>query len=99
MFMLIDMSDAYECFAMYEGIHAFDGEAFKGLDSLTLSKCGISYARTVESTMDFDLPQEFLEWHPTCHSGAPELMELAEKFCKIILIFPLKIRLFLLLLL
>lgn len=28
-----------------EGIHAFDGEAFKGLDSLTLSKCGISYAK------------------------------------------------------
>ena len=23
-FMLIDMSDAYECFAMHEGIHAFD---------------------------------------------------------------------------
>ena len=25
-----------------------------------LCECGISYARTVESTMDFDLPQEFL---------------------------------------
>ena len=24
LFMLIDMSDAYECFAMHEGIHAFD---------------------------------------------------------------------------
>lgn len=47
-----------------------------------LSACGIEYARTVVSTGQFDLPQDFLEWHPTCHSESPELMKLAEAFCQ-----------------
>ncbi len=46
-----------------------------------LSACGIEYARTVKSTGDFELPQDFLEWHPTCHHGSPELMKLLERFC------------------
>ncbi len=46
-----------------------------------LSECGITYARTVVSTEDFRLPQDFLEWHPTCHHNREKLMELAEKFC------------------
>lgn len=46
-----------------------------------LSACGIEYARTVRSTNSFDLPQDFLEWHPTCHHEAPELMTLLKKFC------------------
>ena len=47
-----------------------------------LSACGMEYARTVVSTNKFELPQDFLEWHPTCHHDAPELMKLAEEFCK-----------------
>lgn len=47
-----------------------------------LSACGIEYARTVESTRDFDIPQDFLEWHPTCHHEDPQLTELAKKFCE-----------------
>lgn len=47
-----------------------------------LSACGIEYARTVNSTERFEIPQDFLEWHPTCHHDSPKLMELAEKFCK-----------------
>ncbi len=46
-----------------------------------LSACGIEYARTVVSTESFDLPQDFLEWHPTCHHDSPKLMELAKQFC------------------
>ena len=46
-----------------------------------LSVCGIEYARTVISTESFDLPQNFLEWHPTCHHNSPKLMELAKQFC------------------
>lgn len=45
-----------------------------------LSECGITYARTVVSTEDFELPQEFLEWHATCHHENERLMELAERF-------------------
>lgn len=46
-----------------------------------LSECGITYARTVVDTEDFVLPQDFLEWHPTCHHSHQKLMEFAEKFC------------------
>lgn len=46
-----------------------------------LSVCGIEYARTVVSTENFELPRNFLEWHPTCHHESPALMKLAERFC------------------
>ncbi len=47
-----------------------------------LKICGIEYARTVVSTNDFVIPQNFLEWHPTCHHDSPRLMELAKDFCE-----------------
>lgn len=38
-----------------------------------MAACGIQYARTTKNTDDFDLPEDLLEWHPTCHfkSAAP----------------------------
>lgn len=33
----------------------------------TLKALGIAYSRTVRSTGNFSLPDDFLEWHPTCH--------------------------------
>lgn len=47
-----------------------------------LAECGITYARTVVSTENFELPHDFLEWHPTCHHESPKLMELAAEFVK-----------------
>jgi peptidoglycan/xylan/chitin deacetylase (PgdA/CDA1 family) len=49
-----------------------------------LKTCGINYARTVNSTCAFDLPEDWLKWHPTCHHNSPNLMELADEFlsCK-----------------
>lgn len=47
-----------------------------------LEAAGIRYARTVVSTGAFDLPENFLEWHPTCHHADPRLMELAGQFCE-----------------
>lgn len=32
-----------------------------------LPALGIRYARTVKDTHSFSLPENFLEWHPTCH--------------------------------
>lgn len=61
---------------------AYPFGTFNELVEEVLSACGIEYARTVNSTNDFTLPQEFLEWHPTCHHEAMELMELARKFCE-----------------
>ncbi|OPA73453.1 polysaccharide deacetylase [Paenibacillus selenitireducens] len=40
---------------------------------------GIEYARTVESHGDFRMPDDFMEWRPTCHHNG-NLLELAETF-------------------
>jgi len=45
-----------------------------------LKACGIVYSRTVKNTGKFSLPENFLEWHPTCHQNDPKLMELAKNF-------------------
>ncbi len=42
--------------------------------------CGMEYARTIRSTHDFNLPEDFLMWHPTCHHADEQLFELADKF-------------------
>lgn len=47
-----------------------------------LPALGIRYARTVSSTYDFSLPQNFEEWNPTCHFRH-RLLELGEKFVEL----------------
>lgn len=44
-----------------------------------LKTAGIYYSRTVASHGNFNLPQEWLTWHPTCHHKSPKLTELADK--------------------
>ena len=46
----------------------------------TLAKCGICYARTIKSTENFQFPENWLEWNPTCHHRNPKLMDLTKKF-------------------
>ena len=41
---------------------------------------GVKYSRTVVSTGNFSLPDDFLAWHPTCHHDDPRLFGLLEKF-------------------
>ena len=53
---------------------------------------GIAYARVVEprpallnaglvgSMMSFNLPEDWMEWKPTCHHNDPQLMATAEMF-------------------
>lgn len=48
------------------------------LDALKL--CGISYARTVNSTGKFDFPSDWLKLNPTCHHNSPNLMKFADTF-------------------
>jgi len=45
----------------------------------TLKALGIVYSRTVRSTGNFCLPDEFLEWHPTCHHRE-NIAELGNRF-------------------
>lgn len=44
-----------------------------------LPHLGIAYARTVNSTGTFAMPDRLLEWHPTCHHNH-DLLELAKRF-------------------
>ena len=46
----------------------------------TLRDCGVAYARTVHSTHDFNLPDDWLMLPATCHHNDPELMNLAKTF-------------------
>ena len=48
----------------------------------TLRYCGIQYARTVKNTGTYQLPTDFLKWHPTCHHNDPGLMNLLNEFCQ-----------------
>ena len=41
--------------------------------------CGIAYSRTTKSTGRFDLPEDFMKWHPTCHHREA-LLEKADLF-------------------
>lgn len=61
---------------------AYPFGAYNEMSEEILEACGIEYARTVLSTNAFFLPQDFLEWHPTCHHDAENLMELLQEFCK-----------------
>ena len=45
-----------------------------------LKACGIVYARTVNDSLSFDLPTDWLQLSPTCHHNHPKLMELAKTF-------------------
>lgn len=47
-----------------------------------LKEAGITYARTVHSTYEFSLPDNWLELHPTCHQADERLPELTEHFLK-----------------
>lgn len=44
---------------------------------ITIAKsAGIEYSRTVENTGWFDIPEDFMKWHPTCHhNGALEKVD------------------------
>ena len=46
----------------------------------TLRQCGIVYARTVESTERFDIPEDWLRLPATCHHNNPRLKEIAREF-------------------
>lgn len=43
-----------------------------------LSSLGVEYGRTVHSTGDFQIPKDFLQWHPTCHHNQVTNQMMAE---------------------
>lgn len=47
-----------------------------------LPSLGIRYSRTVTSTFSFAMPDNFLEWNPTCHHNK-NLLELGKQFTEL----------------
>ena len=45
-----------------------------------LKCCGVNYSRTVVTTENFRIPENWLKWETTCHHNNPKLMELAKSF-------------------
>lgn len=45
-----------------------------------LRACGMIFARTVHSTHDFSMPNDWLRLAATCHHNDPQLMQLADRF-------------------
>ncbi len=59
---------------------------FGGYDSdvkSILKSSGILYGRTVLSTHNFNLPEDFYEWHPTCHHNDRLIEKLTQDFIKL----------------
>ncbi|MEG0367865.1 MAG: polysaccharide deacetylase family protein, partial [Coprobacillus sp.] len=43
-----------------------------------LKACGIVYSRTTRNTLRFDIPNNYLHWHPTCHHS--DALSLVDQF-------------------
>ncbi len=81
---------AHEVLADRENLEAMFGGLVRGLaypfgtfsDKVVqaLRATGAAYARTVVSTNNFAIPNEWLTLHPTCHHNAPNLMQLCDRF-------------------
>lgn len=80
--VLTDRRNIEEQFGTVCRGHAYPYGAYNEQVVNCLRACGIVYARTVKSTEKFTFPEDFLQWHPTCHHDDPRLMELTEAFLK-----------------
>ena len=59
---------------------AYPGGTYNQAVIEDLARCGICYARTIKSTEQVNFPENWLEWHPTCHHKNPKLMEITRRF-------------------
>ena len=59
---------------------AYPGGVYNQNHIKALKKENVLYARTVKCTHSFELPSDFLEWHPTCSYDDEDMDTLIEKF-------------------
>ncbi len=60
--------------------HAYPNGSYSPEIKQLFHQLGIAYARVGEPKGDYELPEDSMEWHPTCHHNDPELMEKAARF-------------------
>lgn len=75
-----DRKELEEIFGTFVRGFAYPYGAFDDNSVQILKNCGICYARTVHSTHDFHLPNDWLRLPATCHHADLQLMDLAKRF-------------------
>lgn len=60
--------------------HAYPFGTYNDAVIKALRDCGIRYARTCKSTLDFTPPENPLLLHPTCRHSNPEVFRLIDRF-------------------
>lgn len=60
--------------------HAYPNGSYNKEIETLLQGLGIVYGRVVQSIPSFELPDNPMEWHPTCHHSDPNLMEYGSFF-------------------
>lgn len=60
--------------------HAYPNGSYSEDIKHLFRQLGIAYGRVVPSSYSLELPEDPMEWYPTCHHNDARLMELAEKF-------------------
>lgn len=81
---------AYEVMKDREALEEMFGTIVRGMaypmgaynDDLvtTLRQCGVVYSRTIQPTFAFNLPTDWLRWHPTCHHKHKDMPALCNRF-------------------
>lgn len=66
-------------YADAEGL-AYPGGTYDQRTADILRDLKVAFARTINATNDFALPEDFLQWHPTCHFMQENIFALAEAF-------------------
>ncbi len=63
--------------------HAYPNGSYNKDIMQLFQQLGIAYGRVVPSKADFELPENPMEWYPTCHHNDPKLMELGKEFVEL----------------
>ena len=48
-----------------------------------LRNIGIMYCRTIKETHNFEFPEDFNLWHPTCHDNDERIFDMADDFIRL----------------
>lgn len=70
---LLEQISLYPVVGMSYPSGSYDNKTIEAMRS-----CGIVYSRTTKDTMCFELPTDFMQWHPTCHHN--KALSLCNKF-------------------
>lgn len=62
--------------------HAYPNGSYSEEIKQLFRQMGIAYARVVETSGEFELPTDYMEWKATCHHDDPQLMEKARFFAE-----------------